>query len=408
MSHSAVRVVAAVAILLGLMVGNPTIMVPGMLLLTVSIASYLWAEYLPRHLSVKVHLKQRKVRFGQTVVGEVELRNDQPFPIPMVECSVEWPEELDAKQGRLIPHYKPGRLMLHNVLALRWFERVIRPFEVDCQLRGVHSFGPTMLFTADPFGLLGGHRRLAHEEELLVYPKTVPVRVAQSLRAIPFGEKGAPSWIFDDPSRFRGSREYRPADPFSRIEWKATARTGQLHTRVFDASFATEVAVFVNLSTSEKAWEGIDHALLERTVTVAASVLEHCYGAGFRFGVYTNGFVRNRRSSASVRMGSGEGHWLAGMELLARVLPALGLPPERILAAIASRVNDHAQLVVITARMTPALRHQLMRQRAHGRRLVVIFTGQDAPEKMSRVSVYTVAEKEAWHDLADITLVKSS
>ena len=407
MSQSVVGMAGVLAVLVGLVVGNPTIMVPGMLLLTVSAAAYLWAEYLPRQLKVKVHLKQRRVRWGEMVSGEVELNNDQPFPIPFVECSLEWPEELPAPEGQLVPHYKSRRLFLQNVLALRWFERVVRPFKVDCRLRGEHSFGPLVLSTADPFGLFSGTKTLLYNERLLVYPKTVPVHLGRSVRSIPFGEQGAPSWIFDDPARFRGSREYRPADPFSRIEWKATARTGQLHTRVFDASFATEVALVVNLKTGEQAWEGIAPEVLELTVTVAASVVEHCYRAGYRFGVYTNGFVRNRQSSAALRMGSGERHWVGAMELLARVLPSLGLAPERIVATATGRINEHAQLVVITARITPSLRRELRRQQAHGRRLAVLYTGEDLPLPLGGIPVFTVAEKEAWHELSEITLVRS-
>lgn len=406
MSNGWFNWIAGLTILLGLMLGNPLIMVPGMLLMMVSAAAWFWVEVLPRHLHARVSLSRQRARWGEQVSGAVELVNDQPFPMPWVECTVNCSAQLKAG-GIQLNDTQSQPSTLHNTLALRWFEKVVRPFTVDCRIRGELSFGPTTLETSDPFGFFSGKKSLDNTRRLLVYPRTVPINTGRTVRTSPFGDQSALSWIFDDPARFHGSREYRPSDPFSRIEWKATARTGLLHTRVFDASFAAEVALVVNMNTREQVWHGTNAAILERTVMLAASVVQSCYQTGCRFAVYTNGFVRSERSSVLLKMGAGEKHLVGAMELLARVMPTASVAPGRVLAAAGAAVREHTQILVITALITSAFERELVRQRSLGRRVTVLYTGKMPPQALNAIPVYTILEKEPWDELSAITLVKT-
>src|SRR5262249_12675967 len=52
----------------------------------------------------------------------------------------------------------------------------------------------------------------------------------------PIGEIRLTHRLFEDPTRIAGVRHYQPGDPLNRVHWKATARTGVLHSKVYDAS----------------------------------------------------------------------------------------------------------------------------------------------------------------------------
>src|ERR1019366_8024802 len=39
-----------------------------------------------------------------------------------------------------------------------------------------------------------------------------------------------------DPTRLAGVRPYQQGDPLNRIHWRATARTGELHSRIYETS----------------------------------------------------------------------------------------------------------------------------------------------------------------------------
>src|SRR5262249_36238025 len=52
----------------------------------------------------------------------------------------------------------------------------------------------------------------------------------------PIGEIRLTHRLFEDPTRIAGVRSYQPGDPLNRVHWPATARTGVLHSKVYDAS----------------------------------------------------------------------------------------------------------------------------------------------------------------------------
>ncbi len=42
--------------------------------------------------------------------------------------------------------------------------------------------------------------------------------------------------VMDDPTRLRGIRRWQPGDPMRSVHWAATARTGMLHSKVYEPS----------------------------------------------------------------------------------------------------------------------------------------------------------------------------
>ena len=390
--------------LVGAATAHGLLTVLGIMLITVSGLSWLWATHLLNNVAAAVQLERSLARYGDAVEGALVVENDQPFPVPWLECHTEWPADLPSLTSQLSSHYKANRMLLMHVLSLGWFERVIRRFRVRCLHRGEFVFGPTDLTAADPFGFFEGRSTTSSTSRLVIYPRISPVRFRTASPQSPFGDRRATSWIYDDPVRFRGAREYMPGDPFSRIEWKATARTGQLHTRVFDASLATEVGLVVNVSTKERAWEGIGRQWLERTLAVGASLLAHLSERGFRVGVYTNGFVRGQSGSAMVTMGAGDAHLRQCLKLLGRLMPVSGARFPVVLDRIAGRVSDHAQIMVITPMLSAEITRACLRHRSRGRTPVVFFTGPADDFRGGPIPAFKVQPEGGPEDLDEIIL----
>ncbi len=388
MTAAPVTWVGILIIITGLLVGQAVIVISGMLLSTIGGLSWLWASHLLGSVSLSLSLDSKRARPGDLVGGRLTLENDQPFPVPWLECRIEWPEELPVDSGDLAAHHRLRRQTLTYVLSLRWFERVARKFGITCSRRGDHVFGPAEMVVADPFGFFEGRKTVGATERLIVYPRVFPLVPPRPETKSPFGDRARLSWLFDDPIHYRGSREYLPTDPFSRIDWKASARTGILHTRLQDASYAPEVALVLDVATVGQSWEGIRRDVLERAIEVAASLITAFHRDGYRFALYTNGFVRGSRGLAMARMGSGAGQFRACMDVLARLLPLPATRCERILDLAAGQVGDRARLTVISALHSPALRQAASRQRSRGRSISVVLTEADAVPERSRVPAY--------------------
>ena len=67
-------------------------------------------------------------------------------------------------------------------------------------------------------------------------PRFCRCRATTSPRAGPSERFAWPTGLFEDPTRLAGVRLFQQGDPLNRVHWRATARTGQLHSRVYENS----------------------------------------------------------------------------------------------------------------------------------------------------------------------------
>src|SRR5205814_9612505 len=131
---------------------------------------------------------------------------------------------------------------------------------------------------------------LTDESYLLVYPKVVPLERLGLPASSPFGDVPVRrQWLFEDPMRTVGVREYRPGDNPRRLHWKATARapSQNLQVKVFEPTTSHRLHVLLNVSTSEQnwSWQGYDPEALEASITTAASVANWAAEQGLLVGL---------------------------------------------------------------------------------------------------------------------------
>src|SRR5262249_52789494 len=109
-------------------------------------------------------------------------------------------------------------------------------YTLECLMRGYYALGPLVLEAGDLFGLHRRWRVLTRPRYLLVYPKVVPLLGYELASRRPIGDVRLSHRLFEDPTRLAGVRPYEPGDPLNRVHWKATARTGALHSKVLEPS----------------------------------------------------------------------------------------------------------------------------------------------------------------------------
>jgi uncharacterized protein (DUF58 family) len=94
--------------------------------------------------------------------------------------------------------------------------------------------------------------------------------------------------LYEDPTRIAGVREYQVGDPLNRIHWRATARTGALHSKIYEPSTVAGATVLLDFHR-----DGFDpnHEPVrsELAITTAASVANALYQMGQQVGLVTNG-----------------------------------------------------------------------------------------------------------------------
>ncbi len=171
-------------------------------------------------------------------------------------------------------------------------------------------------------------------------------------------------------------RQYRPGDPLRHVDWRATARSGELLVRDFEATTTPRIAVFFDLDQSER--EEASEAR-EFSLSLAASFVVHFGGRGLPVGLYGPGLadgdpVAADPSSAPDALGR-------MLDLLAVCEPDPAANLAGVLNVESRRLRRQALVLVISSRFSPTVLGVLaeIRRRAPVTALLVEGEGAIAP-----------------------------
>lgn len=143
-------------------------------------------------------------------------------------------------------------------LWMLWYQRVEWTIKGRAMLRGVYQLGEVKLRSGDGFRFSETEQVQALDGILYVYPKLVPVHVSPFSLSLNWGAKGRKGGFLEDPLLVSGVRDYQSGDEWRRINWKATARTGNLVTNVYQPIVTRELMFFIDVegfAVNENAYE---------------------------------------------------------------------------------------------------------------------------------------------------------
>ena len=176
-----------------------------------------------------------------------------------------------------------------------------------------------------------------------------------------------------------GKRDYIAGDSLRRVDWKSTAATGRMQTKIFEPSIALETVVFLDLDHQNYYYRSRIDAT-ELAIVIAASVANWVIEKGQTVGLFSNGedllalegitqFLPPRR---------GKGHLIRILETLARIQAVDAAP-----VSLAKQIQNHrvhlpwgTTLIVITGSVDDALLNELHQARRAGQNAVIVLAGR--------------------------------
>ena len=122
--------------------------------------------------------------------------------------------------------------------------------------------------------------------------------------------------MLEDPFEYRGIREYAPYDEMKTINWKATARTGDLMVNIRNYTSLRAVRIFLNLADT-----GIlkNEQLVELCISIAARFAGELLEQGIRVAVYANGKDVLTGDPMKMQPSAGPGHMESINRAFARI-----------------------------------------------------------------------------------------
>ncbi len=240
----------------------------------VSLVAYLMTWSALDGLASERHVTARDAEIGDDLIVTVAVRNNKPLPTIWLVTEDILPRGLEVAGAWA----RAVLLMPHASTRLQ--------YRLHCARRGYFRLGPVLYETGDFFGL---NRRFATGETahyVTIYPHVVPLEQYAIPTSRPMGETVVKRRLVEDPTRLAGVREYHTGDPLRRIHWKATARTGELHSRVYE--YSTLVGANIILEFGRGGW-GNEPERRELAITAAASIASHLADRKQQVGLVTNG-----------------------------------------------------------------------------------------------------------------------
>ena len=354
-----------------------------------------------QNLSAERDCNRYWVNEGDTVAVVVALRNAGWLPIAWVLIE-------DVLPRRAFVYQPPSLTVVGYRTQLAMFNSRGRRslfYQLRCNRRGYHQIGPLIVETGDLFGLHRRYRVLTTPHFLLVRPTVVPLEGFELASRRPIGEVRISHRLYEDPTRIAGVRRYEAGDPLNRVHWRATARTGALHSKVYEPSCIVGATLLLDFHRA--AYDPSHEPYRsELAVTAVASLANAVYEMDQQIGFVTNGQdaadrirqegwdydIRSRKAARraagmlehSDRLQPQVVPTRRGPEQLARILDTLarvemsdGLDFAQLVAEIAGRLPRDATVVALSASATVEATEALGELRRKGLAVTAILNLYD-------------------------------
>ena len=245
----------------------------------------LYAHYWNKNLTVGLAFAEESATEGDTGVlcETVENRKILPLPALKVKFAVSRClifEEADGGSSVTDQFYR------NDVLSVRPYMRHVRRLFFLCKKRGYYTITALDVVAGNLFLSRELPMSLKCDAQFYVYPR--PWKEQSFLRTLQKlnGEILSRRHLLEDPFEYRGIREYFPGDAMRDINWKATARTGDLKVNMKNYTALKAVRLFVNLEDGALLRR---EDMLEASISMAAGAAAFFLDQGIRTALYTNG-----------------------------------------------------------------------------------------------------------------------
>lgn len=291
-----------------------------------------------RRLSMHVSFDTDAVAAGEDVTVTEHLENRKLLPLPMLRCGYTLLRNFEQYRT---PDRQPVRLGW--CIAVPALRSVSRKHTLHGLRRGVYSISDGTLTGQDLFYSLRDTTQFLSFSRLTVWPEKLDTQTLSVPYRRLLGAVLTRRATQEDPFELRSIRPYEMYDSMRMINWKATAKTGEL--KVNQNDYTTDEALCLILDM-----EHGDNALREQAISVVSSLAERFLQRGVHVSVVANGRSCIGGREIRVASGSGAAHLRVIDDNLAQL--KVGAMPTRPVTALLEALREegvNALCVLVSA-----------------------------------------------------------
>ncbi len=223
-------------------------------------------------LTVRILFSQSHLYAGET--GEVAeiIENRKRLALPVLEIGFRVPKgiQFEDTQNTTQSDY----LYKRDVFAVSGMERIVRRYRINACHRGFYSVSqltchaPSRLFRRI---YMKDRREQEGETGMYVYPAFTDCSLLLRAVEVILGERESARRVLEDPFNFASIRSYTIYDPMKTINWKASAKTGELMVNTYASPAAIRVRIFLDVSADPNI--PFADSLRELAISMAATLI---------------------------------------------------------------------------------------------------------------------------------------
>jgi uncharacterized protein (DUF58 family) len=366
----------------------------GLVLIAIGIA-WLWHRIVLSDVYFERHIDADHLFPGEESTITWTIRNEKPFPVswlhwqettPTQPFGIGWGdpglEFADIEIKRLFTGSSMG---IDEVTSVSAFQTLIKSTKFKALRRGFYQFGPTYWEASDPLGLFMASREFPVRLGLAVYPRLYTPADLEIPTESLTGEMRRRSFI-EDPSWYRGSRDYRSSDPLRTIDWKLTARTRELQVKMFEPTVHPKIMVFANLHAFERISEGLITQYMEEVISTAASIAKWALEMDHEVGVHSNGALPGRQEAERILPSAGLDQLFFMLDYFARLSLVMSRRMEDMLEPVLEELPYGTSLIVCSNVVTSSMM-EFLSDAGKRRSVVLVLVDTNTVLKIPNVTV---------------------
>ena len=243
-----------------------------------------------KELSVEISFKQPYAYAGDWIQLTEKIENRKRMPVSPVEVRFRMKKGIQFREteNTSISDYVYKR----DIYSLLGNQRITRTLHMHCQKRGIYTIDDVSAVT---YSLLQDRvykKNPYIDAKLYVYAKRTDVSAVLRTCENLLGEQESNRKYLEDPFAFSSIREYTMQDPMKNINWKASAKTGELMVNTYTSMKNECMMIYLDVEDS-----GIfkkEH-LKEDSISVAATLFQKLLNKGTEVGICVNLYDEERK-----------------------------------------------------------------------------------------------------------------
>lgn len=384
-------VICSILLLFGAIINTPWLVILSTSVMLILIIANLSKKRTLNEIKYKRNFLYSRGFPSEILDVNIQIENNKQLPVPWIQTIDTWPSTIAPNQKEsFFPSHLDNHGFLTNTFSLRPQQKKQRFFKLKLEKRGIYRVGPVDVESSDFFGIYPTKTTLELYDYVTVYPDIKPLPDYGLHTEDPFGLEKSKRRIFEDPMQTIGIRNYHPEDELKKVHWNATARTGQLQVKIYQPVSEKVVVVCLNVSSSQRIWEGINYQQLEHIINISASTIYDISNQGYAVGLLSNGSQAYSDQPSRIMPGKSRKQLPALLQALSGITQFTAAPFETFLLSNATRIPYGSSIIVITSLITSELIEVFTLLKRYRFNTSVIFTGTEPPPHIELVRIHNI------------------